>query len=204
MTALTRERDDFASSAPSLPAKNRVTRIHAGRIAGALALAAALVLFLTFRGGGGDEGTRTKGGKTKLGFYVNHGGNVRLGGPDEHVVPGDGLRFVVTTGESAFLAVLSVDGAGHVSSYYPASLHEGTAAGAGPVAAGHDVALPLSTTLDETLGSETIYGVFCSEDFEIEPMRRALEATGGKNPPQVGPGCTVEVLAIHKEASSPP
>lgn len=166
------------------------------RASGVVALAAAIMLFLTFREPREGDGTRAKGGAPKLGFYVSHGGTVRPGSPAERVLPGDGLRFVVTARDPLYLAVLSIDGARHGSVYYSAGKD------AAPVSAGTDVPLPVSTTLDETLGDETIYGVFCPRPFAVEPLRQALE-THPDQPP-VREGCQLEVLRLRKEARPPP
>ena len=140
------------------------------------------------------EGTRTKGTSVKLGFYVKHGEHVRLGGPGERVSPGDALRFVYTTQNARHLAILSVDGARRASIYYPS----GTTSA--PVAAGDDIALPMSTVLDDTLGDETIFGVFCAESFAVEPLRAALEASPDQAPALAG--CVVEELTLRKDVTS--
>ncbi len=159
---------------------------------GVLATAAALVLFvLRFHASQPLEDTRTKGSSAKLGFYVKHGEHVRLGTSGEHVLPGDAVRFVYATPVAAYLAVLSVDGARRASVYYPSSP---TSA---PVAAGDGVALPVSTVLDDTLGAETIYGVFCPEPFAIEPLRAAVEAAPDRRP--APPGCDVEKVTLQKD-----
>ena len=43
------------------------------------------------------------------------------------------------------------------------------------VAAGAELALPLGTRLDGTLGEERIVGLFCSSPVELEPVRLQLE-----------------------------
>jgi hypothetical protein len=158
---------------------------------GVIAAAAALLLFIRSE----DSGVRLKGGGSSLGFFVKHEDAVRPGGSDEPVEPGDVLRFVATTREPRYLAVLSIDAKGLASVYYP----EGPSAVR--VETGKNVALPLSTVLDETLGRETIYGVFCLTTFETEPVRRSLEAA----PTHVTAprGCEVDVLHVRKEARSP-
>ncbi|AKV03315.1 hypothetical protein AKJ09_09978 [Labilithrix luteola] len=170
-----------------------------GRIGGAtfaLAAAAAVMLALGKGPSPKSDGVRTKGGEATLGFYVHHANAVRAGGPDERVVPGDGLRFVVGAHEARWLAVLSVDGAKHASTYYPAGPE---AALVGP---GSEIALPSSTVLDDTLGPETIYGIFCPTTFPVEPLRRALEAAPDERP--FPAGCSIEALHLRKEASSTP
>jgi len=154
----------------------------------ATALAAAAAVLVVWHGQ--EPGTRVKGGE-RLGLYVKHGEAVRRAGPDEVVRPGDALRFTYSMTAARHLAVLSRDGAGHASVYYPV----------GPSAVRHEpgaeVPLPSSTVLDEVLGHEVVYGLFCAGPVVLEPVRRSLEARPGA-PPAV-PGCTVDRLAIVKE-----
>lgn len=207
LAELLRARDAFVSEAPALrPPKARAPgrtrgRAATSRVALALALAAALALFVQFRGrraGTAREGdaTRAKGGAASLGFYVNHGGMVRRGGPGERVRPGDALRFVVTSRDLGYFVILSVDGMRQASLYYP------RAADSARIEVGFEVALPEGTTLDDTPGDETIYGVFCPHPFAVEPLRLALSSSPGSPPSPVG--CTVEALHVHKEARAEP
>jgi hypothetical protein len=180
---LARQRDAFATDAPPLVVSRNRSWLAIGA---AFAAAAILLFFVVFRGPSDD--TRTKGPEANIGFFVNHAGAVRRGGPEERVAPGDGLRFVVTTREPRYLALLSIDGARHASVYYPSS-PEAALVGDGP--------LPESTTLDDTLGDETIHALFCPRAFAVEPLRRALEAAPGVLPAL--DGCTLDSLHLRKE-----
>lgn len=198
---LKRERAAFMADAPPLRLPRSTARVQPRRAwamgaASALAVAAAAVLFVAFRGAPEDWGTRAKGSAPHLDYYVNHGGNVRRGAVLEQVVPGDRVRFVVTSREARYLAILSVDGAKHVSVYYG----NGEDAAAVPVGVG--VALPESTTLDETLGDETVYGVFCAAPFAVDALRHALEREPDRAPSL--DGCNVETVHLRKEAPSSP
>jgi hypothetical protein len=84
--------------------------------------------------------------------------------------------------------VLSVDGAGHASIYFPMGARA-EALQPGPQL------LPQSTTLDGVLGRETLYALWCSEPAELEPIRRALESSPAA--PAV-PGCSIETLQVEK------
>ena len=137
-------------------------------IAAGVGIAAAASVVLVLRPGG----ERVKGPGVALGMYVEHGGEVRRAGPGEVVAAGDALRFTVTAPQAVYVAVLSVDPAGRASVYYP------RAARAEPVQPGVEVALPLGTRLDATLGEERIVGVFCPAPIELEPLRAGLEQGG--------------------------
>ena len=182
---LAEEKSVFAKTAPALRPRARV--FPWPRIVGGLAVAAALLLFLAYRPPA-DDGTRTKGGGEKLGFYVSHDGAVRLGGMDERVNPGDGLRFVVTTPAPRYVAVLSLDGLHHASVYFDSHA---------PIASGP---LPESTTLDDALGDETIYGVFCPNAFDAQALRREL----AERPLTTPEGCSIDTLHFRKDAAAPP
>jgi len=145
--------------------------------AAGVALAAAASLLLVVRA----PGVRVKGSDFALRMYVEHGGEVRLALPGEVVAPGDAVRFAVTTPARAYVAVLSLDPKGHGSVYFP------LAARAEAVEPGGEVALPLGTRLDATVGEERIVGLFCSSPVELEPLRIQLERGGALAPD----GCQV-------------
>jgi Domain of unknown function (DUF4384) len=129
------------------------------------AVAAAASLLLVVR----PPGERIKGRGFGLRMYVEHGGDVRLALPGEQVAPGDAVRFAVTTPGPTYVAVLSVDPDGHGFIYFPVGGR------AEAVGAGSEVALPLATRLDRSVGEERILGLFCSSPVELEPLRAQLE-----------------------------
>ncbi len=102
-------------------------------------------------------------------MYVQHDGEVRRAGPGETVAAGDAVRFAVSMPRAAYVAVLSVDSKGSGSIYFPLT------ARAALLSAGQDVALPLSTRLDATVGEERLIGLFCSSPVELAPLRQGLE-----------------------------
>ncbi len=153
-------------SQQAAPAASR-SRRWAGLFSASVGLAAAAALLLI---GKPDSGERSKGaGGFSLGMYVQHGADVRRAGPGEEVHPGDAVRFAVSSRESGYAAVLSLDPAHHASIYFPME------ARAAAVPAGADVALPLSTRLDNSVGEEKLLGLFCSAPIELEPVRLGLE-----------------------------
>ncbi|WP_437500048.1 zf-HC2 domain-containing protein [Sorangium sp. So ce1099] len=175
-------------------------------VTAALGAAAVLALVLRTRppaGPTGDDrgarvaqaaqGTRTKGGDGRIGFYVARGEGAVPGGPGEVVHPGDRLQFTYAAAEAGYFALLSVDGARKASIYFPAG------AAAAPIQAGEEVPLPSSVVLDETLGPETLYGLFCSAPVDLEPIRAALESAPERPPAPAG--CRVDRLQIDKRAA---
>lgn len=137
-----------------------------------------------------DRQPRSKGGGARLGLYVQHRGEVRRAEPGEVLHPGDALRFTVTSKVARFVAVLSLDGAGQASIYFP---DHGQAARVEP---GVDVALPRSTLLDDVVGRELLVGVFCDSPVDLEPLRAALAAgAGGMAAPS---GCETARLVVDK------
>ncbi|HTN87278.1 MAG TPA: DUF4384 domain-containing protein [Sorangium sp.] len=208
LSAMEAARASFAASAPPLRLDRGATagrpatearprrRWLAPAAASALAAAAAVLLFFRFNAapGGPDAeipGERIKGAE-RIGFYVKRGGSVLPGGAGERLLPGDAIQFTYSSAEARYLMILSVDGASQASVYYPS----------GPVAAriepGRDVLLPQSTVLDDTLGTERIYGVFCAEAIAVEPLRAALAAH--PDAPPAPPGCDVDALTAEKVA----
>jgi hypothetical protein len=149
-----------------------------------LAAAAGLALLLS-----APEGERLKGGP-QLSLFVRHAERVRPAGPREPVSPGDRLQFTYTSDRPRHLAVLSLDGAGKGSVYFP----DGDRAS--PIAAGRDVALPNSTILDTVLGPETLYGLFCDKDVQLVPLRTELEQARRLTAPK---GCSLITLSIEKK-----
>jgi hypothetical protein len=108
------------------------------------------------------------------------------------VAPRDVLRFTYTTQDARHIAVLSLDGAGVASVYVP----EGATTRLLP--AGRGQALPDAIELDDTLGKETLFALFCTSQLELEPLRTKLEQAGAKAfaPPA---DCQLQRLTLVKE-----
>ena len=136
-------------------------------------------------------GVRTKG-SSHIGFFVKHGENVRRGSDGQVVHPGDRLRFTLTSRNPRHVAILSLDGAGVASVYYP----RGTTSEL--VAAIRDQPVDSSVELDDTLGEEHIWGIFCDAPFELGPLKNDLEQRG-RLPSMAN--CAVDELSIVKEAA---
>lgn len=113
-----------------------------------LALAGALLVYVR----GPDN--RTKG-DADIGFYVLRGGQVHPGDPDEPVRAGDRLQFTYPAGPRSQMVLLSLDGDGRVSVFYPDT-------GDAPVAIvpGERHVLEGSIILDDAPGPEVFVGFF--------------------------------------------
>jgi hypothetical protein len=197
LAAISRDHEAFAGEPPLVfkkrPSRARGVWVMAG---GALAMAAAALLFVRTKPPGDEmQGTRVKGAG-RIGFYVKRGEDVTLGMPGAHLRPGDALRFVYTTDTSRHLTILSIDGAGHASVYYPSG------AVAAQIEPGVDKPLPTSVVLDATLGEEKVFALFCQDAVSLEPIRAMLEASPAR--PPSAPGCQVDTVFFQKEDASRP
>lgn len=159
--------------------------------AAALTLAASVVLWFEFSGSerssADGRATRTKG-SARLGFYVRRESAVFRGGPGEVLRPGDALEFSFVAPRAGFVAVLSVDGGGRASVYYPSGVR------AARIEAGEQL-LPQSTVLDHVLGKELLFGVFCDGNLNLEQLRLELQSL--RRIPDL-PGCSVDQLEVDK------
>jgi hypothetical protein len=201
-----RERAEFLEAAPSFeahasligrtielaPAKAAKTaRPQMRRVAAWAggALSACATLWLMLRPGVEALETRSKG-VAHVEYYVKRGSHVHRGAPRERLRAGDQLRFTYSSDGSRFFALLDVDSRG-ARVYYPS----GTRAVA--LAAGSAVPLDFGIELDDSVGVERIYAVFCAEPFELESLRAELARSGELRAPA---GCQIDVTEIEKEA----
>ncbi|MCE9577231.1 MAG: DUF4384 domain-containing protein [Deltaproteobacteria bacterium] len=134
----------------------------------------------------GDAATTRVKGAPSIGFYVKHREVVRPGAPGEIVAPGDALDFTASIDHPAYLAIVSIDGAQVASVYYPAGDR------AAPVAPGQAQVLPQSVVLDDVLGRERVYGVFCDRALAVDEIKAAIARDARP------PGCVVDALTIEK------
>jgi len=193
-----RERDQFDEVAPRLrvraPARRRSWGL-ALAAAGSLAVAALVLLFLRPRAGDPDRPgqrvagpTRAKGG-LRLSVYLKQGDQVVMGRSGDAVHPGDAIRFAYTDVTDGYLAILSRDGAGQVSVYYPEGERAAPAA-----RADQEVILPGSIILDEVLGPETLYAVHCAAPVEVVLIAERVQR--GDLASLVG--CSIDRLILDK------
>jgi hypothetical protein len=194
---LTAQRD-FLEQYPAAPDLARRSRPRRGGrtyavLVASLALAAAVALVVRTRhepeGARAELETRSKGG-ARLSFHVKRRDRIFEGADGERVKAGDQLRFRVANASQRHVAVFSRDGSGAATVYYPP---QSRSRALGPAS---ETALDAAVQLDATPGEETLVGVFCDSEFELEPLRVALEHTGAV---PTMPGCTIDELRIFKE-----
>lgn len=158
----------------------------------AAALAAATVLLMPRAP---SDVTRTKGAGLVLSFFVKRGESVIRGADGMHVRAGDRLRFTVRTARAGHLTVLSIDGAGVVSTYYPASEPsvriDATAS---------ERALDASVELDATPGEETIAALICDTPADVESARREIQTSHSLVDQR---NCRTAVIRVVKESPRP-
>jgi len=138
--------------------------------------------------GPGRDGTRSKGGPS-LGFYVMREGRVRHGSAGDVVHPGELVRFTYSSDQALQFALLSRDRA-HALVYHPVG--DDTTL----IASGHDVPLDFSIRLDDQLGPERVYGLFCRAPQHLPPIRAQLDKSGEL--PQL-PGCQLVQVTWTKQ-----
>jgi hypothetical protein len=117
-----------------------------------------------------------KGGAT-LQVFVHRGERVWKAEEGEPLSPDDQIRFQVESGGLPYLLVVSIDGAGKPSVYYPFN-----ALRSGPVETGEPVALPYSIILDSAPGPERLYALFSREPLQAAEVRAELQKIGSRGP----------------------
>lgn len=157
---------------------------------GALVMAASLALALSIASTAASTapGLRSKGGP-RIGAYIKHGERITRADEGSTVTANDYVRFTYSSDQPVHFALLNRDSL-RATTYFPLG------AKTERVAAGHDVALDFSIKLDGQPGSERIYGLFCEQAVQLEPLRDVLQATGRLPPP---PHCRLDVLTLEKK-----
>ena len=182
-------RRERASFSLALPRPRRQHRWLAVVALPAAALALCLLIVSRDRPERPDAADTRSKGKPALAFYLKRGGVVHRGGTGDIVFPHDAINFTASTTRPAFLAIISVDGAGHASVYYP------DGATTAPLGVGQDQVLPLSVVLDDVLGFERVVGVFCDQMLPVAELE-AVVVRGVELPR----GCVGDALTIEKRS----
>lgn len=150
---------DVAVAPPALPPAANTT----WRWVLSFAAMAAAVLFFAFPK---LPGNHLKG-DVDLGFYVMRDGQVTMGDPEATVRPGDRLQFSYRSGQADHLILVSVDGTGRVSVFYPERGEEGV-----EVIPGERHVLDGSVELDDAPGPEVFVAFF--GDWSVTEARAAV------------------------------
>lgn len=188
------------SAAPS-PARSRLVRFPPWRTA--LALAASLILaagtatLLVNRQTG--DGYRTKGA-VALKLFVQDSAGVPAERTAPVCVPGERIQFTYSCGNERYFMLMSVDGTGAVSVFYPARGDSSVA-----IEPGNDLPLPNSIVLDDYIGKEWYVAVFSTRPLHVGTVagevRRAFGRHGGDGIAVSGAGnATVKIIRVEKRA----
>lgn len=141
-----------------------------------LATAAAAAFALLLMRPPAPDTLRKKGG-LQLAVFVKHPGSaVEQLLPGGAAAPGDAIRFRVSAPHKGFLAILSIDAAGAVTSYLPPARE------LLPLPAGDDQLIDGGIELDEVLGPEQLLVLICPTQLEVASVltgvKRALSESG--------------------------
>lgn len=193
--ALHDERERFLRRVPNfeLPRSRSPWRSPLRMGAGGLLLAAAAVLSW-LRVPPEPARERLKGAP-HIGFFVTHNGVSTRATPAYRVRPGEQVRFVYSNARDAYLAIYGIDAQGTTSVYFPAG------AWAQRVPAGSDVLLESAVELDQVLGHELVYALFCDAAFAVEAQRKALIGSPG-SAPTAPAHCELDAVSWVVEAGS--
>jgi len=150
----------------------------------------ALVLWQGRRGGDPalEEDVRIKGALT-FQVYANRGEEVIPVRDHTRLAAGDKIRFVVGSGGPAYLLVVSIDGAGNPTVYYP---YQGARSGS---VTKEPSELPGSIVLDAAPGPERVFGLVSVEPLDAAVVMRALAALGARGPSAIRETRTLDVPA---------
>jgi hypothetical protein len=190
------QRDDFDRNGPRLSFPASRPALGGGRrrlpVGSVLVGAALIAVLLVGRGQLSSPGTRAKGAEP-FELYIRHGGEIRKAGARERVYAQDQLQFTYTADDTGYVAVLSRDGAGTVSVYFPDSGDT-----TWPATPGRDRLLPRSTILDHVSGHERVFALHCRAPVALAPLRNELAQQGSLHAPS---GCNMRSIELDKEAS---
>lgn len=138
-------------------------------------LAAALAVVATTGGGQTEDDlyVGVKGEPTLEVFASRAGGSAFAVTQGVALKPEDRIRFVVNPAGGKYLLVVSRDGAGAISVYYPFGEQQSAL-----VASNTKSELPGSVELDATLGDERLFAIFSNEPVSAAAVESALQAGG--------------------------
>ncbi|HEY4175592.1 MAG TPA: zf-HC2 domain-containing protein [Kofleriaceae bacterium] len=121
-----------------------------------------------------EDVIRTKGGLT-FRVFARRDHTVHLVQDGEALAAGDQIRFVAGGTSKRYILVVSIDGRGTASVYYPYG-------GSGSALLGDGTSeLPGSIVLDTAPGAERLFAVFTPEPIAAGPVLEQLRAIASKN-----------------------
>jgi hypothetical protein len=184
--ALAVERSAFLALHPSYVASpGQVARKHKRTLLAFSALGTAGLLTLVVLAREPElEALPPAAAETELGFSIEHAGSSERGVRGQDVHPGDQIRFEYSIQMPAYLAIYGLDAHGSVRVYHPQS------ALATPVGAGRHVALTSAVRVDDVLGPEQVFALFCNAAFPVAEAQRTLEIQRSLAP---SPGCDISL-----------
>lgn len=140
------------------------------------ALATAAAVLLVLRPAAPEEPAFSVKGGATLQLFAHRAERTWKVEEGEALAPGDQVRFRVDPGGLPYALVVSVDGAGQVSTYHP----YGGAASA-PLPASGVAEFPGSIVLDAARGPERLFALFSREPLSFDAVAPALRelAAGG-------------------------
>jgi len=144
----------------------RLTQRTIVPVLASIALAATAVMVLLPRIKLSHLGTSRTKGQYRMSFDVVSPEGI-LSDSTTTAHPGDQLQWTVHLTHPIHVAILGRDAAGAVQVYYPQGLFTEYLTTSGP--------LPVATELDDVLGDEQIYTIFCDRRVQLTALRKSLE-----------------------------
>ena len=169
LAELTRDSEAFAARPPLVAPRRRRT----WWIAAPAVLAAAAAIVLVVRARGPELDTRTKGIGIPLVIEAGPRGQLAVVASGDRVHPGDFLQVRYSAPTNGFGALISRDGAGTVSVYVPSRRGDMVALSPGELQS-----FPESTQLDDVLGDERLYVVWCASPHSLQDWVADIESRG--------------------------
>jgi|WetSurMetagenome_2_1015567.scaffolds.fasta_scaffold00220_26 hypothetical protein len=143
------------------------------------ALAATFVVLaaagFVYVSNGARQGFRVKG-ETSLGMLVKNRRDEIEKRDGREYFTGEKIQFLYSCGARNNFALIGMDTAGVVTTYFPSSGDSSMI-----LEAGRDIPLPNSITLDAYVGPELFAGVFSDHRFSCAELRRRIVATVDKS-----------------------
>lgn len=119
-----------------------------------------------------EEDVLEKGGAGTLQAYVQRDDRAEPVPDGTRLKAGDAVRLAVRTGpQDRFLAVLSLDGQGHVTRWFPLQGEQ-----SGPVPPGVRIELPGSIVLDSSPGPEKLFAIFSAQPLPLAGLEKTLSS----------------------------